>query len=94
MINLSASTEDSRDMGLISGSGRSPGKENDSLLQGSFLGNPTDRGAWWATVHGVIKERDMTEPLSTHAQKDTKCLCHYGEESRQRHTYGRETLQI
>ena len=46
------------------------------------------------TVHGVIKERDMTEPLSTHAQKDTKCLCHYGEESRPRHTYGRETLQI
>ena len=80
-------------MCLISGSGRSPGKENDSLLQGSFLGNPMDRGAWRATVDGVIKEWDRAEQLSTHTQKDTKWLCHYGEESRARRTYGREMLQ-
>ena len=43
------------DMGSIPGSGRSPGEGNDSPLQYSCLGNPMDRGAWWATVHGVAK---------------------------------------
>ena len=33
--------------------GRSPGKGNDIPLQHSCLGNPKDRGAWWATVHGI-----------------------------------------
>ena len=36
-------------------SGRSPGHGNP--LQNSCLGNPMDRGAWWATVHGVTKSR-------------------------------------
>ena len=49
------------DMGSISGSGRSPGEENDNLLRYSCLGNPMDRGAWRATVHGITKELDMTE---------------------------------
>ena len=43
------------DMGSIPGSGRSPGEGNDNPLQYSCLGNPMDRGAWWATVHGVTK---------------------------------------
>ena len=47
------------DMDLIPGSGRSPGEENGNLLQYSCLGNPTDRGIWWATVHGVTKELDI-----------------------------------
>ena len=38
---------------------------NGKPLQDSCLGNPVDRGAWRATVHGV-SELDMTEPLSTH----------------------------
>ena len=42
-----------RDAGLIPGSGRSPGVGNDNPLQASCLGNPMDKGAWWATVHGV-----------------------------------------
>jgi len=42
------------------GLGRSPGEGNDNLLQYSCLGNPMDRGAWMATVHGVTKEPDMT----------------------------------
>ena len=46
--------------GSIPGSGRSPGVGNGTLLQYSCLGNPTDRGAWWATVHGVTKEPDVT----------------------------------
>ena len=48
-------TEDSRDVGSVLGSGRSPGEGNGSPLQYSCLGNPVDRGAWWATVHGVTK---------------------------------------
>ena len=45
------------DAGSIPGSGRSPREENDTSLQYSCLGNPTDRRAWWATVHGAIKFR-------------------------------------
>ena len=44
---------------LITGSGRSPGDTNDNPFQYSCLGNPTDRGAWQATVHGVA-ESNMT----------------------------------
>ena len=45
------------DPGSIPGSGRSPGEGNGYPLQYSCLENPTDRGAWWATVHGVIKNQ-------------------------------------
>jgi len=55
--NLPASAGD---MGLIPRSGRSPGEGNGKPLQYSCLGNPTDRGAWQATVNGVAKELDMT----------------------------------
>ena len=47
--------EDTRDMGSIPGSGRSPGGGNGNSLFYSCLKSPTDRGAWWATVHGVAK---------------------------------------
>ena len=43
------------DSGLIPGSGRSPGEGSGNPLQYSCLENSTDRGAWWATVHGVAK---------------------------------------
>ena len=46
-----------RDAGLIPGLGRSPGVVNGSLLQYSCLENSMDRGAWWATVHGVAKSQ-------------------------------------
>ena len=46
-----------RVMGLIPGLGRSPGDGNGNPLQYSCLGNPMDRGAWRATVHGVEKSR-------------------------------------
>ena len=52
------------DVGLIPGLGRSPVKGNGKLLQYSCLGNPMDRGAWQATVHGVAKELDTTEGLN------------------------------
>ena len=44
----------------ISGSERSPEEGNGNLLQFSCLGNPMDGGAWWATVHGLSREPDMT----------------------------------
>ena len=55
--NLPASAVDMRDTGSIPGSGRSPGEGNDNPLQHSCLENPMDRGAWWATVHGVPKSQ-------------------------------------
>ena len=48
------------DTGSIPGSERSPGIGNGSPLY-SWLENPTDRGAWRATVHGVAKELDTTK---------------------------------
>ena len=48
------------DVGLIPGSGRSPGEGNGNPLQYSCLGNPMDREAWRATVLGVTKKSDMT----------------------------------
>ena len=45
------------ELGSIPGSGRSPGEGNGNPLQYSCLENPMDRGAWWATAHGVAKSR-------------------------------------
>ena len=43
------------DLGLIPGSGRSPGEGPGNPLQYFYLGNSMDRGAWWPTVHGTAK---------------------------------------
>ena len=50
------------------GSGRSPGEGNGNPLQYSCLENPMDRGAWWATVHGVTKGRHywVTNTFTSH----------------------------
>ena len=53
------------DVDFIPGSGGSPGEGNDNPLQYSCLENSMDRGAWWATVHGVAKELDTTEQLNS-----------------------------
>ena len=63
-MNLPANAGDTKDAGLIPGSGRASGGGNGDPLQYSCPGNPMDRGAWWATVHGVTKELDMTEWLN------------------------------
>ena len=55
--NPPASTGDARDVGSIPGLGRSSGIGNGNPLQYSCLQNSMDRGAWWATVHGVAKSR-------------------------------------
>ena len=50
---LPANAGDVRDVNSIPGSGRSPGGGHVNPLQYSCLGNPMDRGVWWATVHRV-----------------------------------------
>ena len=63
--NPPTNERDSGDMGSIPGLGRYPGGGNGNPLQYSCLGNPLERGAWRATVHGVA-ESDMTEHTHTH----------------------------
>jgi len=53
--NLLANAGDKRDVSSIPGSGRSPEDRHSNPLQYSCLENPMNRGAWWATVHGVAK---------------------------------------
>ena len=53
--NLTANAGDTRVNGSIPGSGKSPEVGNGNLLQYSCLENSMDRGAWWATDHGVPK---------------------------------------
>ena len=61
--NPPASAGDAGDLGLIFGSGTSPGEGNGNPLQHSCPKHPMDRGAWWATVHGVSKSKTQ---LSMH----------------------------
>ena len=61
--NLPDNAGDTRNMGSVPGLGRSPGVRNGTPLQYSCQDNPMDRGAWWATDHGVTKSQTH---LSTH----------------------------
>ena len=58
--NPPANGGDMRDVGSVSGFGRSPGGGHGNPLQYSCLENSMDRGAWWATIHRVA-ELDMTK---------------------------------
>ena len=49
-----------KDVGSIPGSGKCPGEGNGNPLHYLCLGSPMDRGAGWATVHGVTKESGTT----------------------------------
>ena len=64
---VKASACNVEDLGSIPGSGRSPGEGNGNPFQYSHLENPTDGGAWWATVHGVTKSRARLSDF-THSQ--------------------------
>ena len=57
------------DTGSIPGLGRSPGGRHGYPLQYPCLENPVDRGAWWATVHGVSESWTRLKQLSMHTYK-------------------------
>ena len=71
---------DTEDSGSILGWGRSPGDgigylfQYSRILFSSILENPVDRGAWWATVHGVAKDR--TRLRTEHAQHNLSRIFH------------------
>ena len=68
ILNLPANAGDVRDADSIPGLGRSPGEGHGNLLQYPRPENPTDRGAWRATVRGVTQSRTRLSDLRcTHA---------------------------
>ena len=69
--NLPANAGDRREVGLIPGRGRSPGGGNHNPLRYSCLENPMDRGAWWATVHRVVKSWILLKQFSTPFKEQT-----------------------
>ena len=73
--NLPVNEGDLRDAALIPELGRSPGGRNGIPLQYSYWENSMDRGAWRAIVHGVAKELDTTECLSTHRHANEGSFC-------------------
>ena len=62
--NLPANARDVRDLDFIPGSRRSPGGGHGNPFQYSCLGNPKDRGAWLATVHGFTKKQTLLSDLA------------------------------
>ena len=63
--NPPANSRDIKDVGLIPGSGRTPGGGHGSPLQYFCLQNPMYRGSWWATVNRIAKSRAQLKQLST-----------------------------
>ena len=62
--NALANAGDARDAGSVPGLERFPGRQNGNPLQCACVGNPMDRGAWWATVHGVAKSQTQLSMLA------------------------------
>ena len=77
--DVKESARDSGDRGSIPGSGRSPGEGNGNPLQYSCLGNPMDRGAWRATVHGVAKSWTRLSNLHFHFYFSLSLFIYIGE---------------
>ena len=76
--NLACHAEDP---GSIPGLGRSPGEGNGNPLQYSCLENSMDRGAWWATVHGVANSWTRLTMTNTRIHTHTHTLTAPGEET-------------
>ena len=81
--NLHVNAGDITDTGSIPGSERSPGEGNGNPLQYFCLENPTDRGAWWATVHEVAQSQTQLSDFTAAAgefehceDRDHLCLVH------------------
>ena len=71
--NPLASAGDVRDTSSITGLERSPAGGHVNPLQCCCLKNPMDRGAWWATVHGVTKSQTQLKQLSMHSRCAGTC---------------------
>ena len=69
--------ENLRDVGSNPGLGRSPGEENGNPFLYSCLENSMDRGAWWATVHGVSKSQTWLSDPHFHTLTFARFLRHY-----------------
>ena len=76
IIAAKASACNAGDLGLIPGSGGSPGEGNGNPLQYPCLENPMDRGAWQATVHGVARVRHDLVIKPAPRLKKKKCRMH------------------
>ena len=87
---LPANAEDERVAGSVPGLGRPPGGGHGKPLQCSYLENPMDRRAWWATVHSISKSQDTGSRrrtvskswtrlkwLSMHTQEDSEITLKY-----------------
>ena len=68
MVKKKKSTCNAGDLGLIPGSGRSPGEGKGSPLQYSCLENSMDRRTWWATVHGVTQSQTQLSEEHYHLE--------------------------
>ena len=74
--NSPTNAGDARGVSLIPGLGRCPRGGSRNQLQYSFLGNPMDRGAWWATVH-VSGHKDLAQlcvHTHTHVRVKTEAI--------------------
>ena len=71
---VKASACNEGDLGLIPGSGRSPGEGNGNPLQYSCLENPMDGGTWWATVHWVAKSWTRLSDFTNWKISSTLCF--------------------
>ena len=91
--NLPVNAEDTGDVGLTPQLRRSPGEGNYNPLQCSCLGNPKDRGAWWAIVHGR-RELDTTEHILTHRYNKNSNYTRTVEPSRGKIQMGNSYFQI
>ena len=100
--NLPADAGDARDASLIPGLARSPGGGIGNPLQYPCLGNPMDRGAWWATAHGSQKSRTRLSSERTYIisclqrkRKNVRQSCLHGNWlSKVRSSEGYENLVI
>ena len=81
---VKASASNAGDLGLIPGSGRSPGGGDGNPLQYSCLENSMDRGTWWATVHGVTKSWTRLKWLSMHTEGPERHHAKWTKSARQR----------
>ena len=72
--NLPANAGDTRDMGLIPGSGRSSGGGHGNPLQYSCMENPMVREAWWAIVHRVAKSQTRLSDLARYSMTSSKTI--------------------